>query len=36
MSTQKMTFHVAARRRDAHAILARCTNAEITDVHAIS
>jgi uncharacterized OsmC-like protein len=29
MSTPKMTFHVEARRIDAHGSLARCKNAEI-------
>jgi uncharacterized OsmC-like protein len=30
MSTQKLTFHVEARRIDAHGSLARCKSAEIT------
>jgi uncharacterized OsmC-like protein len=29
MSTNKMTFHVKARRLDSHGSLARCKNAEI-------
>ena len=29
MSTPKMTFHVEARRTDAHGSLARCKNSEI-------